>query len=118
MTALSQVGLQDQSTVLATHLSYGHQRLLEIAMGLALRPRLLMLDEPTQGLADAEIDDFIALIREIADAATILIIEHNIRVVMALAKTITVFSAGEILAEGSPTEIQANQAVQTAYLGS
>ena len=86
-------------------------------MGLALKPRLLVLDEPTQGLADSEIENFTGLVREIARNATVLIIEHNMPVVMELADRITVFEAGRILAEGTPVDIRANAAVQRAYLG-
>ncbi len=86
-------------------------------MGLALKPRLLILDEPTQGLADGEIEGFVALVREIAGEATVLIIEHNMKVVMELASRITVMEAGRILAEGAPEEIRASAAVQEAYLG-
>ncbi|HMM62920.1 MAG TPA: ABC transporter ATP-binding protein [Mesorhizobium sp.] len=118
MEALARVGLADRAAMPAGQLAYGHQRLLEVAMGLALKPRLLVLDEPTQGLSDAEIDDFIPLVREIARTATVLIIEHNIPVVMQLADRITVFEAGRILAEGTPEQIRRNVAVQEAYLGS
>jgi branched-chain amino acid transport system ATP-binding protein len=117
MAALDQVGLTERADQTAGDLSYGHQRLLEIAMGLAQRPRLLILDEPTQGLADAEIESFVALIREVAQDATILLIEHNMDVVMTLAERITVMDFGAILADGTPDEIRANGAVQTAYLG-
>ncbi len=86
-------------------------------MGLALSPKLLILDEPTQGLSDAEITGFCDLIRTIAREATVLLIEHNMAVVMELAGRITVMNAGKILAEGSPDEIKANEAVQRAYLG-
>jgi branched-chain amino acid transport system ATP-binding protein len=115
--ALARVDLSGRSEELAGNLSYGHQRLLEVAMGLALRPRLLILDEPTQGLSDAEIKGFIALVREIAREATVMLIEHNMSVVMALADSITVMDRGRILAEGTPEEIRANAAVQEAYLG-
>jgi len=115
--ALARVGLSDRSEELARNLSYGHQRLLEIAMGLALKPRLLILDEPTQGLSDGEIANFVALVREIAAEATVLLIEHNMHVVMELAQKITVMNAGRILAEGAPADIRANEAVQAAYLG-
>ena len=115
--ALERVGLGAHQDALAGDLSYGHQRLLEIAMGLAQKPRLLILDEPTQGLADAEIEDFKALIRELSVEVTILLIEHNMRVVMETADRITVLNFGEVLAEGTPGEIRANRAVQTAYLG-
>jgi branched-chain amino acid transport system ATP-binding protein len=117
MAALERVGLSGRRDAVAATLSYGHQRLLEVAMGLALRPRLLILDEPTQGLSDGEIENFTGLVREIARDATILLIEHNMPVVMQLADRVTVFNAGRILAEGTPDEISANADVQHAYLG-
>ena len=115
--ALGRVGLHDHSDRTAGDLAYGHQRLLEIAMGLGQAPQLLILDEPTQGLSDLEVDDFIALIKEVAATTTVLLIEHNINVVMALADRITVMNFGQIIAEGSPQDIRQNEAVQTAYLG-
>jgi len=114
---LARVGLEGRADQPAGDLAYGHQRLLEIAMGLVQRPRLLILDEPTQGLAEGEIDGFEALIRDLAQETTILLIEHNMRVVMALAHRITVLEGGRVLAEGSPEAIHANPAVQAAYLG-
>lgn len=117
MDALERVGLGGREDMIAGTLSYGHQRLLEVAMGLALSPRLLILDEPTQGLSDGEIENFIGLVREIARDATVLIIEHNMKVVMELADRITVMNAGRILAEGTPEEIRTNADVQHAYLG-
>ncbi|MDX8541418.1 ABC transporter ATP-binding protein [Mesorhizobium abyssinicae] len=117
MAALERTGLADRAHMPAGQLSYGHQRLLEVAMGLALKPRLLILDEPTQGLADSEIDNFIELVREIAKSATVLLIEHNMPVVMQLADRITVFNAGRILAEGTPEQVRENRQVQDAYLG-
>ncbi|MDF1855635.1 ABC transporter ATP-binding protein [Pseudooceanicola sp.] len=116
--ALGRTGLADRADALAQDLSYGHQRLLEIAMGLAQRPRLMILDEPTQGLAEGEIAAFKALIRDLARDTTILLIEHNMAVVMELADRITVLNFGEILAEGTPAEIHADARVQAAYLGS
>ena len=115
--ALERVGLADRQNDLAGDLSYGHQRLLEIAMGLAQKPRLLILDEPTQGLADSEITAFKALVRDLAAEATILLIEHNMSVVMDTADKITVLNFGEILSEGTPAEVRADKAVQAAYLG-
>ncbi len=115
---LEQVGLADRARQQAGTLAYGHQRLLEVAMGLALHPKLLILDEPTQGLSDAEIMNFIGLVRELAKRATVVLIEHNMPVVMELAHRITVLDRGSILAEGTPDEIRANAAVQAAYLGS
>ncbi len=117
MTTLSRTGLAARAHDTAGALAYGHQRLLEVAMGLALKPRLLILDEPTQGLSDGEVENFIALVREIARDATVLLIEHNMDVVMALADRITVLDSGKVLAEGTPDEIRANAAVQAAYLG-
>jgi branched-chain amino acid transport system ATP-binding protein len=117
METLQSVGLGGRERSLAGNLSYGHQRLLEVAMGLALKPRLLILDEPTQGLSDPEIENFVGLVRDIARSATILIIEHNMPVVMQLADRITVFEAGRILAEGEPQAIRDNAKVQQAYLG-
>lgn len=117
METLERVGLADRADVPAGALAYGHQRLLEVAMGLALKPRLLILDEPTQGLSDDEIEGFIALVHEIARDATVLLIEHNMPVVMELAHRITVLNAGKVLAEGEPDQIRANAAVQDAYLG-
>jgi branched-chain amino acid transport system ATP-binding protein len=117
MEALERVGLAERAATPAGQLAYGHQRLLEVAMGLALKPRLLILDEPTQGLADAEIETFIPLVRGIAKGATVVIIEHNMQVVMELAHRITVMNAGKILAEGTPQQIRDDQAVQDAYLG-
>ena len=85
-------------------------------MGLALTPSLLILDEPTPGLAQSEIGDFIHLIQGLQET-TVLLIEHNMDVVMALAQQITVLNMGRVLASGTPAEIRANSAVQAAYLG-
>ena len=115
--ALERVGIADRADQLAGDLSYGHQRLLEIAMGLSQQLRLLILDEPTQGLADSEIADFVALVRGLAGDMTVLLIEHNINVVMQTADAITVLNFGAVLANGTPSEIRNNAAVQAAYLG-
>jgi len=117
MATLARVGLGDRADQIAGTLSYGHQRVLEIAMGLALKPRLLILDEPTQGLANAEIATFKSLVRQVVPEATVLLIEHNMDVVMDLAQRITVLNFGEVLATGTPEAIRANPAVQAAYLG-
>ncbi len=115
--ALARVGLDGLEEQEAGTLSYGHQRLLELAMGLALKPRLLILDEPTQGLAASEIEGFKALVRSLVPETTILLIEHNMEVVMDLASRITVLTFGRVLASGTPAAIRANPAVQEAYLG-
>ena len=86
-------------------------------MGLASGPELLILDEPTQGLAESEINNLIQLIREISKSVNVLLIEHNMEVVFNLAEHITVMNRGLILAEGTPTEIENNPEVQDSYLG-
>ena len=117
LTELQHVGLAQRAGQVAGTLSYGHQRLLEVAMGLALRPRLLILDEPTQGLSDAEIANLAALVRGLVGRTTVLLIEHNMPVVMEVAHRITVLDRGAILAEGTPAEIRTDPAVKRAYLG-
>jgi branched-chain amino acid transport system ATP-binding protein len=114
---LATVGLADARELPAGALPYGHQRLLEVAMALALRPELLILDEPTQGLAAAEIEAFIALVRQVARDATVLLIEHNMAVVLEVAGRVTVMDSGRIIAEGTPRQIEAHPDVQRAYLG-
>ena len=114
---LNKVGLIDRINQRSGDLSYGHQRLLELAMGLAQRPKLLILDEPTQGLSDLEIENFKKLIKKISSTVTVLLIEHNMDVVMSIADKITVLHFGEIIAEGDKQSIQRNPLVQKAYLG-
>ena len=115
--ALQSVRLDREVKRRAGELAYGHQRLLELAMGLALKPSLFILDEPTQGLSPGEIQSFCALIRQAAQSMTILLIEHNIQVVLELATNVTVMDRGRILAEGPPGFIERHPAVQEAYLG-
>jgi branched-chain amino acid transport system ATP-binding protein len=115
--ALARVGMTDLAQDTAGALSYGHQRLLELAMGLALTPRVLILDEPTQGLAAGEIAGFKDLVRSLVPEVAVLLIEHNMEVVMDLATRITVLNFGQVLATGTPGDIRANPAVQEAYLG-
>jgi len=100
-------------------LSHGDQRATEIMMSLALKPRLLLLDEPTAGMGDQETYDITQLIRRLHKdhKLTIVLIEHDMRVVFHLADRIMVLDQGKFLAEGTPREIAANEAVQTAYLG-
>ncbi|MFZ1470486.1 MAG: ABC transporter ATP-binding protein [Paracoccaceae bacterium] len=117
MVALDRVGMAAMAADPAGTLSYGHQRLLEVAMGLALAPRVLILDEPTQGLAAGEINGFKDLVRSLIPEVAVLLIEHNMEVVMDLADRITVLNFGQVLAHGTPAEVRANRAVQEAYLG-
>ena len=114
---LQRIGLADRVDQTASDLSYGHQRILEIAMGLAQDPMVFILDEPTQGLSESEVDDFVILMKSLAGETTILLIEHNMRVVSETADHITVLDQGRVLASGTPEEIHGNAAVQAAYLG-
>jgi len=113
---LASVALDGKEDELAANLSHGEQRNLEIAIALATEPKLLCLDEPTAGMSVAETHATVELIRRIATNLTILIVEHDMEVVMGLARTITVLHYGEVLAEGTPAEIQANPRVQEVYL--
>jgi branched-chain amino acid transport system ATP-binding protein len=113
---LNAVGLLDAQDELAANLSHGAQRNLEIGIALATEPKLLCLDEPTAGMSVSETRATVELIRRIAKDLTILIVEHDMEVVMDLARTITVLHYGEVLAEGTPAEIQANARVQEVYL--
>ena len=112
-------GLHRKSEVLAGKLAYGDQRRLEIARALATKPRLLLLDEPTAGMNPAETTEMTAFIKRLRDelGLTILLIEHEMRVVMGISERITVLDYGEKIAEGTPREIQANERVIEAYLG-
>jgi branched-chain amino acid transport system ATP-binding protein len=116
---LAYVGLKGKGDIRASGLPYGDQRRLEIARALASRPRLLLLDEPTAGMNPAETAEMTDLIRRLRDdlGITILLIEHEMRVVMGISDRITVLDYGERIAEGTAAEIQANTRVIEAYLG-
>ena len=114
---LDRVGLKGKEYHTAGTLPYGHQKLLEVAMSLSASPELLILDEPTQGLAQAEIENLITLIRDISKSVNVLLIEHNMDVVFSLAEYVTVMDSGTIMAEGTPLEIENNRGVQDLYLG-
>jgi ABC-type branched-subunit amino acid transport system ATPase component/ABC-type branched-subunit amino acid transport system permease subunit len=114
---LQAVGLAEHAGTLAANLSHGDQRLLEIAIALATRPTLLLLDEPLAGLSASDRVRVAALIRALHGSVTIVLIDHDIDQVLALSDRITVLHQGRVIAEGAPAEIQKNAEVQTAYLG-
>ncbi|MBX3283957.1 MAG: ABC transporter ATP-binding protein [Actinobacteria bacterium] len=115
---LERVGLADLAGVRADTLSTGNARLLELARSLACRPRVLLLDEPASGLDDEETDRFADILGELAaDGLAVLLVEHDVPLVMRLCHDITVLNFGRVLAQGSPSVIQADQQVIDAYLG-
>jgi branched-chain amino acid transport system ATP-binding protein len=116
---LAFVGLTGKGDFLAKNLPYGNQRRLEIARALAIRPTLLLLDEPTAGMNPQETREMMSFIRRLRDelGITILLIEHQMRVVMGISEKITVLDYGEKIAEGTAQEIQNNPTVIEAYLG-
>lgn len=116
---LEQFDLGSKAEELAGYLSHGEQRRLEIAVSLASRPRMLLLDEPTQGMSHSDTHETEALIRRLSrdHGLTILLVEHDVELVMNLSDHVVVMHQGQKLAEGRPAEVRANAAVQTAYFG-
>lgn len=114
---LAAVGLSQFADTRAVELAYGRKRALEIATTLALDPKLMLLDEPTQGMGTEDVSRVTDLIREVSSGRTILMVEHNLGVVSTLAHTITVLNRGEILAEGPYEKVSRDPAVMEAYMG-
>ncbi len=114
---LKRIGLWDKRDHLASNLSYGNQRHLEIGVALGTDPILLLMDEPTSGLSPIETRETVRLIREIAGGLSVILVEHKMKVVMDLSDKITVLHEGEVIARGSPQEIRANETVRRVYLG-
>jgi branched-chain amino acid transport system ATP-binding protein len=117
-TIVAFVGLAHRRTDIASALPYGEQRLVELAVALAARPSILLLDEPAAGMSGAEKDVIGRLIRSIRDrGVTVLLVEHDMRVVMGLSDTVIVLDHGAVIAEGSPVSVQSHPDVIRAYLG-
>ena len=114
---LEAVGLADRADVVASHLAHGEQRQLEIAMALATRQRLVLLDEPMAGMGPEESARMITLLRRLRGAQSLLLVEHDMDAVFALADRISVLVYGRVIATGSPAEIRASAEVAQAYLG-
>ncbi len=114
---LERLGLLDQRKALASNLSHGDQRVLEIGIALAGRPKILLLDEPTAGMSPRETERTTVLVRGLAKEVTVILVEHDMDVVMSISDRISVMHQGAIIAEGTPAEIQENAEVREAYLG-
>lgn len=114
---LDAVNLTQYRNTLATHLSYGRKRTLELATTLALEPKLLLLDEPMAGLAHEDIDRVAQLIQKVSRGRTVLMVEHNLSVVRSLCDAITVLQRGSVIAEGNYDEVADNPVVRQAYIG-
>jgi branched-chain amino acid transport system ATP-binding protein len=114
---LDSVGLQDRAAVLAGSLSHGEKRALELAMALALRPKLLLLDEPMAGTGADETERLIGVLRNLKGRLTMLLVEHDMRAVFALADRVSVLVYGRIIVSGLPDQVRADPEVRRAYLG-
>jgi branched-chain amino acid transport system ATP-binding protein len=111
------VGLEDKMEEVAANLSYGDQKILEMAIAIGRDPSLLFLDEPVAGVSPKEAEKIVKVIKEISKGRTLVLIEHNIDLVLKLADKITVLDRGRVLAEGTPEEIRTNEKVQRVYFG-
>ncbi|MCK9988207.1 MAG: branched-chain amino acid transport system ATP-binding protein [Azoarcus sp.] len=118
MELLGYVGLAEFADMVTVEMSYGRKRALEIATTLALEPELMLLDEPTQGMGHEDVDRVMQLIKKVSANRTILMVEHNMKVVSGISDAITVLARGSVLAEGSYAEVSANPKVVEAYMGS
>jgi branched-chain amino acid transport system ATP-binding protein len=115
---LAEVGLEDSAGMVAVEMPYGRKRALEIATTLALEPELMLLDEPTQGMGHEDVERVMQLIKKVSANRTVLMVEHNMKVVAGISDAITVLARGAVLAEGSYAEVSRNPLVVEAYMGS
>ncbi|HET8989364.1 MAG TPA: ATP-binding cassette domain-containing protein, partial [Humibacillus sp.] len=114
---LDEVGLVDRAGAPAASLAYGQKRALELAIAMALDPKLLLLDEPTAGMGLEDVDRTIALVKSLSAGRTVVFVDHNMHVVGSLADRVTVLQSGQVLAEGPYDQVRADERVITAYLG-
>jgi len=114
---LAEVGLEHMADEMTVNLPYGSKRALEIATTLAMEPELMLLDEPTQGMGHEDVERVTQLIKKVSAGRTILMVEHNMKVVSTIADCITVLQRGEVLAEGTYDEVSNNPQVMEAYMG-
>lgn len=117
MALLDQLGLAGSASLVARDLPYGQRRSVELATTLAMDPRVMLLDEPTQGMGVEDVEAVAALIRKVAVNRTVVIVEHNLKVVASLSDQVTVLARGSVLAEGSYADISKDSRVLTAYIG-
>lgn len=117
MELLEEVGLADMADEITVNLPYGRKRALEIATTLSMEPELMLLDEPTQGMGHEDVDRVTQLIKKVSVGRTILMVEHNMKVVSTIADRITVLQRGAVLAEGNYAEVSSNPLVMEAYMG-
>jgi branched-chain amino acid transport system ATP-binding protein len=112
------VGLRDLAEVVTVELPYGRKRALEIATTLAMEPKMMLLDEPTQGMGHEDVELVTQLIKKVSANRTVLMVEHNMNVVGSIADTITVLARGSVIAEGPYEQVSKNPQVLEAYMGS
>jgi branched-chain amino acid transport system ATP-binding protein len=117
MDALRQVGLDSFADELAVNLPYGRKRALEIAATVSMNPELMLLDEPTQGMGHEDVSLVTELIKRVSQGRTVLMVEHNMKVVANIANTISVLQRGEVIAEGPYDQVSKNPQVMEAYMG-
>jgi branched-chain amino acid transport system ATP-binding protein len=115
--SLQMVGLLEKAHLRPEELGHGDKRVLEVAIGLALKPEVLLLDEPTAGMSRTETERIARLVRQIAERMSVLLVEHDTEVVLSISDKITVMTQGRVIAQGSPEQISKDQQVQDAYLG-
>ncbi|HEX7589248.1 MAG TPA: ATP-binding cassette domain-containing protein, partial [Anaerolineae bacterium] len=117
LASLERVGLSGRRDMHARDLSYGEQRQLEVAIALAMQPKILLLDEPTAGMSPAETNRLMSILVEMPREITMLIVEHDMDVVFGLAERVTVLHYGQVIADGTPEQVRNNPRVMEVYLG-